>query len=470
MEKNSNQFDVVIIGAGTGGTTAARFLSKQGFKVCLVDRKPKEQIGQKICGDAVGTEIFEFLKIKPPTGNELSCHVKGAKLYSPNLKKCIELIDPTQAGFIVNRLEFGQRLLNEALDSGVTQFLDNTIALNLLYKKDQVIGVKLRLNNGEKIDLKSKIIIDSSGVHSPLKKSSKSSLIEKQLDDKDFILCYREIVDFSQSELKVPDPEYISIYLNEEKAPGGYIWYFPKNESAVNIGVGVYPFYKGKVKEFYKKYVFDEFIKTNKYKIISSGGGIVPVRRPLWSCAENGLIYVGDSACQVNPLHGGGIDPSMRAGYYASLITSKALEKGDFSLNTLWEYNFKVMTTFGAQFAALDLLRMVLQVLTNDDLNFGLEKDLLNGNEILEISSTGGLNLSLMGMIQKAIRGISRPDLLLDLNFLRIKMKEISKIYRKFPMNLSQFENWKRKVTDIYNEVKKMLINTKENKLLIMIK
>ena len=84
-------------------------MSKKGLNVCLIDRKPQERIGDKICGDAVGNEIFDLLSINHPKNEELSCHIKGAKLYSPNLKKCITLIDPKQAGYIVNRFESGQR-------------------------------------------------------------------------------------------------------------------------------------------------------------------------------------------------------------------------------------------------------------------------------------------------------------------------------------------------------------------------
>ena len=76
------------------------------------------------------------------------------------------------------------------------------------------------------------------------------------------------------------------------------------------------------------------------------------------------------------------------------------------------------MTSIGAEFASLDLLRIVLQNLSNEELNFGLERDLLSGEEILEISSTGGLNLSLENMAVKAFKGISQPNLLLDLNYM----------------------------------------------------
>ena len=464
MESIQKSFDLIVVGAGTGGSTAARFAAKSGLKVCLIDSKQKSQVGEKICGDAVGSEIFDILSINPPKNEELSCHIKGAKLYAPNLKKCITLIDPRQAGYIVNRLEFGQRLLNEALDAGVAQFLDNTMALDLLQENNHTSGLKVRLKNGEKADLKAKIVIDASGYNTPLRKKVQSSVIEKDVLEEDVILCYREIVKFSPQELKVMDPDYITIILDQEKAPGGYIWYFPKSESLVNIGLGVFAEYGGKVKEYYKNNVFNNFITTPNFEIISTGGGVAPVRRPLWSCVDNGFILVGDAACQVNPLHGGGIDPSMRAGYLAATTATGAIEAGDYSLKTLWNYNREVMTSLGAEFASLDLLRRVLQVLSNEELNFGLERDLLSGNEILEIASTGEMTLSLVDFAVKAFKGISRPNLLLDLNFLRIKMKEIYSLYKKFPREFGRFEEWKTKVIGIYDKINQMIIKTKKGK------
>ena len=454
MENLNNNFDVIVVGAGTGGSVAARFVAEKGLKVCLIDRNAKKDIGNQICGDAVGTEIFDFLKINHPKNEELSCRIKGAKLYSPDQKKSIDLTDPKQAGYIINRLEFGQRLLNEAINSGVDQFLDKTLALDLLYDKNIVNGVKVKLNSGDKVDLRSNILIDASGFYSPLRKKVRSILVEKEISKDDSILCYREIVKFSPHDLKIKNPDYISIILNQDKAPGGYIWYFPKNESSVNIGLGTFMNLKGKVKDLYHQNVFNEFIKTSKYEIISSGGGVVPVRRPLWSCTDNGIMFVGDSACQVNPLHGGGIDPSMRAGLYAANTAINAVEKGNYSVKSLWNYNHKVMTSFGAEFASLDLLRMTLQILPNEDLNFALEQDLLSGEEILEISSTGEFQLPVLNLVTKALKGISKPNLLLDLNYLRIRMNEISKLYKNFPINIENFEEWKRQAIQVYDKIK----------------
>ncbi|TFG22788.1 MAG: FAD-binding protein, partial [Promethearchaeota archaeon] len=247
MVELNKTYDLVVVGAGTGGSTAARFAAKHGLKVCLIESKPRENVGNKICGDAVGTEIFDFLHINTPTNEELSCHIKGAKLFSPNLEKCINLLDPKQAGFIINRIEFGQRLLNEALDQGLETFLDNTMALDLVYNKGTVSGIKVRLENGEKKEISAKLVIDASGFYSQLRKTVNSQFIEKEIPKEDSILCYREIVSFPKKDLKVKDPEYITIILDQQRAPGGYIWYFPRNDYSVNIGLGAYMSYKGKV-------------------------------------------------------------------------------------------------------------------------------------------------------------------------------------------------------------------------------
>ncbi|MEJ2252089.1 MAG: hypothetical protein P8Y70_08725 [Candidatus Lokiarchaeota archaeon] len=172
-------------------------------------------------------------------------------------------------------------------------------------------------------------------------------------------------------------------------------------------------------------------------------------------------MFVGDAAYQVNPLHGGGIDSSMRAGYYAAETAVKAIESGDFSLNSLWNYNRKIMINFGAEFASLDLLRRVLQSLSNQNLNFGLMNDLITGSEILEIASTGGLNLSLFDMASKAFKGITHPDLLLDLNYLRIRMNEMANLYKNFPYSVEKLPEWRDKVKKIYDKVNRMIIQVK---------
>ncbi len=67
MEK----YDAIVVGAGTAGCLAAKTMAESGLKVCLIEKKPKEQIGEKICGDALGENHLKTLGLEKPTGGEL---------------------------------------------------------------------------------------------------------------------------------------------------------------------------------------------------------------------------------------------------------------------------------------------------------------------------------------------------------------------------------------------------------------
>ncbi len=61
------KFDVLVVGAGTAGCLAAKTVAEAGLKVCLVERKRREEVGEKVCGDALGEHHLKTL------GLESSC-------------------------------------------------------------------------------------------------------------------------------------------------------------------------------------------------------------------------------------------------------------------------------------------------------------------------------------------------------------------------------------------------------------
>jgi geranylgeranyl reductase family protein len=450
-------YDVLIIGAGTGGAIAARFAASAGLKVCLIDTKPQEKVGQKICGDAVGGEIFDILGIAVPSGADLSWKVKGAKLYSPDHQSCITMTDPTQAGFILNRLAFGQRLLEEAQGAGDVDFRDETIAREFLTN-----GIRARdKRNKETVELRARVTIDASGYHTPLRKQLQSPFIEQVINEKeDSIYCFREIVDFA--DMADFDPEFISITLDREKAPGGYIWHFPESATALNVGLGMFPGNAHDLKQRYYKYAFAPVSQGKQFNVLSRGSGLVTVRRPIPSLVDDGVMFVGDSAAQVNPLHGGGIDSSMRAGWMAAKAVVQALERDQPTKYALWGYNVEFMRSVGAQFAALDVLRIGLQGLKNEELNYGLKNNLLESKDILSIASTGGVQLGFFDMALRAAKSIWRPNLLATLAYVNRKMSEIRTIYAQYPTVPDGFGSWKDRVAQQFAGIRKVLLPTRD--------
>ena len=82
MEK----YDAIVVGAGTAGCLAAKTIAEKGLKVCLIEKKKREEIGEKICGDALGEHHLKFLGLEKPTGGELEAKIDGIKIYSPRRK------------------------------------------------------------------------------------------------------------------------------------------------------------------------------------------------------------------------------------------------------------------------------------------------------------------------------------------------------------------------------------------------
>ena len=118
-------------------------------------------------------QIFDFLKIDPPQENEILSMKNTIKLYSSDLQHHLTVNMPI---YLVDRLRFGQKLLKDALDAGVAEFLDNSKVMDLTYKNGSVNGVSVRLKTGEKVVINAKIVIDGSGVHSIVRKKIRSNI------------------------------------------------------------------------------------------------------------------------------------------------------------------------------------------------------------------------------------------------------------------------------------------------------
>ncbi|PDM26712.1 geranylgeranyl hydrogenase [Candidatus Bathyarchaeota archaeon B24-2] len=444
------RFDVIVVGAGTAGCLAASSAAEEGLNVCLIDVKSKEDIGRKVCGDAIGKHHFDNLGLKYPSGEELERKVEGVFIYSPDRKSVFEVKGEGLHGFVVNRHLFGQRLLKKALEAGA-DLHDSTRVVKPLIKNGVVIGVKAK--KGSQVeDLYASIVIDASGMNAVIRRNLPPELgIEKEPEKEDVIACYREIRVLRE---QLPEPEYLRIYLNSQVAPGGYYWIFPEGENKVNVGLGVamrkgFPNPKAQL----YKYVLSQPLFEGS-RVIHGGGGLVPTRRPLDRMVSDGLMLVGDVAFQVNPLHGGGIGPSMMAGRIAGKVAAEALEEGDVSTEGLWRYGVEYIREYGAKQAGLDVFRTFLQKLSDEELNYGMRNKLITEEDVLITSMGDELKLNLTEKIVRLFRNLGKIDLIMRLRKLVDLMNEIRDHYRVYPSSLTGLASWKTKALEIMERAK----------------
>ncbi len=447
------KFDVIVVGAGTAGCMAAKTAAKAGLSVCLIDCKKAESIGNKVCGDAIGKHHFDNLGLPYPSGDELERKIIGIKVYSPDSKTVFRLVGEGLHGFIVNRHAFGQRLLKEAINAGAT-LLDSTQALEPIVENNFVRGIIARdRKTNSKIKLYGKVTVDASGQVAVLRRKLPPEIgVDPSIDKSDEVVCYREIRLLKE---EIEEPEFCQIYLDLDVAPGGYYWIFPKKENGVNVGLGVaaigeFPNPRNQLYKFVlSKPLFE------KSTIVDGGGGVVPTRRPLDSFVGNGIVVVGDAACHVNPIHGGGMGPSMMAAKIAGEVMAKALAEGEPTIDNLWPINVRYMKSYGAKQAGLDVFRIFLQNLTNEDINYGMKYELIRGEDILKASLEGDVRLNITDATRRVFRGLGRISFLRKLYNMARKSKLVKELYNKYPQSPNEMPEWQLKIKKIFEDLKK---------------
>jgi digeranylgeranylglycerophospholipid reductase len=448
------KFDVIVVGAGTGGCLAAKTVAEAGINVCMIDQKPEQNIGDKVCGDAIGKHHFDNINLAHPSGAELDQKMEGIKVYSPDMETVVTVKGEGIHGYLVNRQLFGQRLVKEAKDAGAILF-DSTIVTEPVIKDGYVVGVLTKdPETGENSEILAQVVVDASGHSAVLRKKLPPELdIETEVKDEDVEVCYREIREVKET---ISDPGFCKIYLDLQRFPGGYCWIFPKSSNTVNVGLGV-AMTKGfpNPKKLYNEFVLSMPLFKGS-RVLTGGGGLVPTRRPIGCMVGNGVVLVGDAACQVNPIHGGGIGPSMMAGVKAGEVIIKALEKGDVSRMGLWSYTGMFMELYGAKQAGLDVFRMLLQRLTNNEMNYGMLHHLITDEDLLKASMGEDLKLNITEKTSRLFKGLGSLSLLKKLNATAKLMKEIKALYRNYPSSPEGLREWEEKTNRVVEKAKKL--------------
>lgn len=268
------------------------------------------------------------------------------------------------------------------------------------------------------------------------------------------MVAWRDIYETPEYEFETPD--ILEIHWNQEQTLGGYTWVFPAGAHRVNVGLGVMmiPGYT------HPKTIFNRFVKENwafmktKLVTVDSSGGIAPIRRPIDTMVDDNFMLVGDAACQVNPIHGGGIGSSMLGGVHAGTVASEAIESGDTSIESLWDYNPRYMESYGIKQASLDVFRWFLLNVTNDEIDFAFQKGIVKGIDLLSVSISGKMEIGKGEKFKRLVSGVGNIPLLRRVNKVAGLMDDIKDVYKEYPDSPKGLDKWKARLTPIYEAAK----------------
>lgn len=472
-------YDVIIAGGGLAGTIAAQSVlhySDRGMRVLVVDRNPSNLPGQKsvagwICGDAVSKEAVDFMsdRIKVRWEEpEIEHHVKGVMAFSPDRETSIPFDGD---GYMLNR-----RLLpevqNERTSKMGADFDFNVNLMGLVYEGSQVVGVRgVNSETKESYQKTAKVVIDATGMTSMLRNQiSNTAKMERKVDRRDVESTGRHIMNFEDGEADLTefDPDYCIIHLDQDIAPGGYGWVFPKGRNKVNIGLGVEKtLLEARNRRLGRSdnvtTLINEYVQRNRAirnprisedeedRQNATGNFQVSVRRQNDCMVANGFMLVGDSAWMPKPLDAGGIGPALVAGTIAGRCAVEAVQSGDVTERGLWRYNKEFINEYGYKTAGLEIFRRLIQTLTNDQISYGM-KHFLGNLDVEAISKGEHPDFGNLGKLSMMIRGALNKKLADGLRFTTQQNRLLTEHYYGYPDTPEGFDEWGRELHRILDE------------------
>ena len=438
----SEQYDVLVVGAGCAGALAGERIAREGYRVLLVDRRRPEELGHE-SRDMVEDEALSQAGLDAASLTTGPSRVTGLEVISPDTATTVRL---SEVPFrIVDRRLLGTMLLARAREAGV-QVLTQCIVGGVEVERGKVTGIIT-----DRGAYSGRLTIGSSGLDRVLCRDLPSGMgIPRRLRTSDFISVYRETRNVSHehgAELQVGSYRYhVGLY-------GGYSWTYAGEDGTLDIGTAV----QDAPGNPDPREIVLGYVRSHPEvgeKVISREGGRIPTRHPLNTMVTNGMLVVGDAACQAAPVIGRGVGGALVGGMLAAQTAVAALEADDVGVGALWPYNHAYMLSRGAHMSALDCLRLLMQRMTEKEFSWAMAKGVVDENEISSALTGRFAVPTAMTKLKNFFKGLGGVPLLVRYeNSLRNSQKVLDH-YLTYPLEYYEpdFAEWSRQADFLFED------------------
>ena len=316
-------YDISVVGGGPAGLSAAYAAAKSKAKVILFEKD--QSIAHNIRTSGVTwIEEIEKLGISKDHYNP----IKNYSFISPSNEVTIR--GNAAKSCVLNVRSVYQHLAFLAAEAGSEIMIKSNVTNVVLDSKNRISGLKAGTPKGE-IVLSSKLVIDASGFNSSV--AQRLGLVNrwKRYGIGAEYECYCENV----------DSETWILMMGRQYSDAGYAWIFPLSKNRVRIGVGIGRPESStdpveKLNSIIEKRL-KPLDKMGKIQPIELHHGLIPNEGIRKATVYDGLIVVGDSAGQANPLVLEGIRYAIEFGMLAGEIGAKSLAQNS-DKESLLEY------------------------------------------------------------------------------------------------------------------------------------
>jgi flavin-dependent dehydrogenase len=328
------QVEVVIIGGGPAGASAAAMLGGAGRNVLVLEREkfPRYHIGESLLP-------FTFYPLKQLGLLErmkTSAFVKkySVQFVAPSGKASQPFYFSTRypeevaQTWQVLRAEFDEMLLNHARQRGA-KVMEETEVLDLLRQDGKVVGVRARRADGREFLVRSKMVLDASGKESFTAVKNQWRVKDPKLNKVAVWTYYRgakrdEGIDAGATTVAfVPDK--------------GWFWYIPLHDDMVSVGVVAEGKYLSRDGVRDPKQMFHREVENNLWikrylaEGEQTGRYFITNEYSFHSrhCGSEGLVLMGDAFCFLDPVFSSGLMLALKSGVMAGEMVAEGLAEND---------------------------------------------------------------------------------------------------------------------------------------------
>lgn len=342
--------DVLVVGAGPAGSTAAERLARQGHSVLVIEEHGR--VGYPVqCAGLVSRRVLDL----SGTPQVVRCPVHGATVYSPALRS-ISFRAPEPRAYVIDRAGLDIALSDKAAKSGAVFETDSRFD-GIVGRPNGTVRVRVSRSGSASYELDAKLVVGADGVASAVARAFR---LRRPVE----ILPAFE-AEFPESP---GDSDLVEVYLGNTIAPGLFGWWIPDGGGGARVGVAASA--DGTSARVYYEHLLAQIARRygralhNPTNYLVSG---IPIGE-LPRISGPRVLLVGDAAAQPKPLSGGGIFTGMRAAELAAGVGHAALRDGDLSAARLSKYDDAWRAEFGDEFGKAQYLRRLFLKFTDREL------------------------------------------------------------------------------------------------------
>ena len=349
--------DVVVVGCGVSGATAARAVAKRNVSVSIFEEH--SQVGKPShCSGHVGIPAFKQFSPEVPK-RIIENQIKGAVLNSPGGKP-LTLQRSKPVTWVLNRAAYDQYLAELAENSGAALQMNSRVES---YKRLDNGEIQLKVNGAKERDLSCKVLIDASGCGASVSRYAGFTRLGRGIVVNSAQVSVENLVDV--------DEDFVEVYFGQGFAPGFFGWIIPRRDGTAKVGIAAGA--RANVRQCFERFIGKHPIVSAKLKhskqITTPSYHPIPVGGAVNRTYTDNILAVGDAASQVKPTTGGGIVFGLACGRIAGETAAKAVLDQDFTGPRLGEYEVRWRRMFGFDLRAMSWLRRLLYRLPDSNLD-----------------------------------------------------------------------------------------------------